>query len=234
MTARNMTPEDFIHNRSIIQSRIVDAGGDLSRVRIIAVSKGHPASSIVAARQAGQVDFGENYADELLGKVHDLAQTVPDPGSSASIASPINWHFQGRLQTNKINKLKPVIDWWHTVDSMDRCSALAQRCPGATVLVQLDATDGLGDRSGARLVDISGIVAHGRDIGLNLVGLMTVAPLAEHDHYAAERCFRDLAELADGLSLPERSMGMSDDLEAAVRAGSTMVRIGSALFGPRR
>jgi PLP dependent protein len=226
------TPEDFAHNLGVIHSRIEAVDGDVHRIRVIAVSKGHPATSVAAALQAGQFDFGENYADELVTKAAEI--TALHSGlANEGLTKPV-WHFQGRLQTNKINKLKQLVQWWHTVDSMDRASALASRIPHARVLVQLDATNGLGDRSGALLVDIPQIVLHAKAVGLEVVGLMTVAPLTDGQPDAAYRCFSQLSALADELGLPERSMGMSDDLEAAVRAGSTIVRIGSALFGPRR
>jgi PLP dependent protein len=220
------TPEDFAHNLGVIHSRIEAAGGDVQRIRVIAVSKGQPATSVVSALRSGQVDFGENYAEELVEKAGALA--------ADGIGANVTWHFQGRLQSNKINKLKPYVSWWHTVDSTDRAAALAQRVPGATVLVQLDATEGTGGRSGVRFVEVAPLVRDARNLGLNVVGLMTVAPMAAEHTDAALRCFRSLTDLAEELGLPERSMGMSDDLEAAVQAGTTIVRIGSALFGPRR
>ncbi len=230
-----MTPEDFAHNRSVIHQRIVAAGGQPDRVRLIAVSKGQPVESIAAAVAAGQIDFGENYAEELVAKAQEFA-------SVTSGQSPV-WHFQGRLQSNKINKLRPFVSWWHTLDSPERASALAQRVPGATVLIQIDSTDGLGDRSGVPLVEVPQLVHHARGCGLTVVGLMTVAPIPAPSQQngadsalseAAYRSFSGLATMADELELPERSMGMSGDLEVAVRAGTTIIRVGAALFGPRQ
>ncbi len=246
-TAENhrVSAQDFAHNLAVIKDRIVAAGGDPSVVKIVAVSKGQPFESIESALDVGQRLFGENYADELVSKATAINRvgTVPT-------AHP-EWHFQGRLQSNKINRLKPFVSVWQTVDSVERANALAQRVPGATVLVQINSSssiehgrpvaqhrsvDSNPDRSGAPIQDVAGIVAHAQQSGLLVVGLMTVAPLANGGptRTTTEQAFRSLSELADQLSLPERSMGMSDDLEIAIQAGATMLRVGAALFGPRR
>jgi PLP dependent protein len=212
-----------------VWNRIVDAGGSSEHIRLIAVSKGHDAHAIRVAQLAGLVDFGENYADELVAKA-----------TADHTELPIRWHFQGRLQRNKINKLTPIISYWHTLDSADRITALAQRAPGASVLIQVNMEKGDGessieaDRSGAGVHEVGDLVALGTDHGLHVLGLMTVAPLDAADQSGSQqRAFHTLSALADRLGLPERSMGMSHDLEDAVRAGATMVRIGSALFGDR-
>jgi PLP dependent protein len=221
-----LRPEDFSHNLRVIVERIAEAGGDPQRVKIVAVSKGQPANSIRAALHAGHGLFGENYADELVTKASvDYGDFQP------------TWHFQGRLQSNKINRLKPFVSVWQTLDSVERADALGSRVPGATVLVQVDSTAGTGQRAGALIGDVPTIVDHARSKGLEVAGLMTVAPLFEdstHAEQAANRAFSALSALAHELGLVECSMGMSGDLEQAIRAGSTMVRIGAALFGPRR
>jgi PLP dependent protein len=222
-----MTADDFVHNRSVIHDRIAAAGGSPDRIRLIAVSKGQPAGAIAAAIEVGQRDFGENYAEELVEKAQALAP------AAGNVSAPV-WHFQGRLQSNKINKLKAHVQWWHTVDSRDRAAALALRVPAATVLVQIDATGGAGDRSGVVIAEVPQLVGHARELGLNVTGLMTVAPFPDGAADLAYATFAELSALADELGLPERSMGMSADLESAVRAGTTIVRVGSALFGPRR
>ena len=221
-----LRPEDFSHNLRVVVDRIAAAGGDPQRVKIVAVSKAQPPSAIHAAIEAGHALFGENYADELVSKA-SLEYGKHRP----------TWHFQGRLQSNKINRLKPFVSVWHTLDSVERADAMSARVPGATVLVQIDSTAGAGQRSGALIGDVPAIVGHAKENGLDVVGLMTVAPFFQDDTAAAQattRAFSALSELADHLGLVERSMGMSGDLEQAVRAGSTMVRIGAALFGTRR
>ncbi len=221
MTGGLFSEEDFGYNLETVRRRIVEAGGDLDRVRIIAVSKGQSVEAIRVAIKCGHREFGENYADELVEKA-----------AAIGTAHAVRWHFQGRLQTNKINRLKPHVSVWQTVDSTDRALALAARVPGAEVFVQVDSTGGVGDRSGALATNVPAVVDAARHAGLRVFGLMTVAPLSD-DPTVATMAFRELCTLADALGLPVRSIGMSDDLERAVGAGSTMVRLGSALFGPR-
>jgi PLP dependent protein len=237
-----ITAEQFSRNLELIRARITAAGGDVNRVRVIAVSKGHPVEAVRAAFAAGHVDFGENYADELVEKATQF-------GTSAT--RPV-WHFQGRLQTNKINRLKPFVSMWQTVDSVERARSLATRVPGAQVLVQLDARSTGStavpsggstsvDRSGAGIADVLRIVHVAKSAGLEVLGIMTVAPLAvqvRSNHALTQTevttdAFRRVAALSSELGLPIRSMGMTDDLELAIAAGSNMIRIGSALFGEK-
>jgi PLP dependent protein len=215
----------FLERLEAIHTRIADAGGDPHHVRVVAVSKGQPVEAIEEAVVAGHLDFGENYADELVGK----AAKVPP-------AAGVRWHFQGNLQTNKINRLLPHVAWWHTIDSNERASALAQRAPGATVLIQLNSMWlDAPQRAGCAPSETSAVVRFAVDAGLAVVGLMTIAPYGTPDDArAAITAFRQLSDLADDLQLPERSMGMSSDLESAVSAGATVIRVGGALFGPRR
>jgi uncharacterized pyridoxal phosphate-containing UPF0001 family protein len=119
---------------------------------------------------------------------------------------------------------------WQSVAREAEGDRIARYAPGATVLVQVDVT-GLRGRNGCPPADVSELVGRLRALGLDVRGLMTVAAPGRE---AAARAFGEVARLADQLSLPERSMGMSDDLEQAVAAGTTMVRIGRALFGERR
>jgi PLP dependent protein len=219
-----VSPDDFLHNLSVIHDRISRAGGNPETIDVVAVSKGQPASSVHAALLAGHRVFGENYADELASKAVAVADAEGKPA----------WHYQGRLQTNKINRLKAHVQLWQTVDSVERAAALASRVANASVLVQIDSTHGNGQRAGALIGDVPEIVTQARHAGLDVLGLMTIAPIDLTGAVGAERAFRALADLADALSLPVRSMGMSDDLESAIKAGSTMIRVGAALFGPRR
>lgn len=208
----------------IVRARIESAGGRPDAIRIVAVTKGHGVDAVRAALAHGLADLGENYADELVSKALAVAA---EPGTAA------RWHFQGRLQTNKINRLAAHVSLWQTVDTAERARALAQRVPGAAVLVQLDVS-GVAGRGGASEDDVPSVVSVAREAGLDVQGLMSVAPLPGVGAPSAAEAFGVLARLADRLGLPERSMGMSDDLEDAVRAGSTMVRLGGALFGPRQ
>lgn len=194
--------------------RIARAGGDPAAVRVIAVTKGFGADAVVGARAAGLSDVGENYAAEL-------AQKAPGPPGT-------HWHYLGAVQRNKVHSLAPLVDVWQGVARQAEGERIAQYAPGATVLVQVDCT-GLPGRGGCAPDAVPALVEGLRQLDLSVRGLMTVAPRGD----AAAPAFRQVANLADTLGLPERSMGMSDDLEAAVAAGSTMVRIGRALFGER-
>ena len=207
-------------NLATIRDTIERTGRDPDTVRIVAVTKGQPATIVCAALAVGLVDIGENYTDELVTKAEALA------------AAAVRWHFQGRLQTNKINRLVPHVWLWQTVDSTDRAQALAVRAPGAKVLVQVDLSGDPG-RSGVSPGTVPAVVTQCREGGLDVLGLMCVAPLPVGGAADPASAFAQVSSLADDLGLEHRSMGMSDDFEAAVRAGSTIIRIGSALFGAR-
>jgi pyridoxal phosphate enzyme (YggS family) len=185
------------------------------------VTKGFGVDAARAALAVGLADLGENYADELVAKAEAIAA---EPVGAAGV----RWHFHGTLQTNKINRLAPHVHLWQTVDSPSRAAALASRVPGARVLVQVDFS-GRPGRAGCDPAATDALVRQARDTGLDVRGLMCVAPLGE----PPERAFAALRRLADGLDLAERSMGMSGDFEEAVRAGATMIRLGSVLFGAR-
>lgn len=199
-----------------VRRRIEAAGGDPGTVRVVGVTKGFDASAVAAARGAGLLDLGESYAQELRVKA--------DAGGA-----DVRWHWVGRLQRNKVRQVAGLVALWHSVDRPELGAEIARRAPGAAVLAQVN-TSGERSKGGIAPGAAAGLVADLRADGLDVRGLMTVA---EQGPEAARRCFRALRGLADDLGLPERSMGMSDDLEAAVAEGATLVRIGTALFGPR-
>ena len=200
-----------------VRTRIEAAGGDLDRVRLLAVTKGQPASAITEAIDAGLLDLGESYAQELARKAGDLDREV-------------RWHFVGGLQRNKVRVVAPFVHLWQSVDRLSLAAEIARYAPGAALLVQVNVS-GLEHQSGCPPERVAGVVEGCVDLGLNVRGLMAIGPRGTE---AAVRAgFASVRELADRLDLPERSMGMSGDLEAAVAEGSTMVRIGTDLFGPR-
>jgi len=205
-----------------VRLRIAQAGGDPSAVRVVAVTKGFGPEAVIAARDAGLHDIGENYANELVAKVAALE-------GEQSAPSLLRWHFLGAIQRNKVARLAPVIGLWQSVSRAEEGARIARFAPGAMVLVEVDMT-GRPGRNGCPPDDVRVLVARLRDAGLDVRGLMTVAPPGPDE---AGRAFASVGSLADELGLEERSMGMTDDLEAAVRAGTTMVRIGRALFGER-
>jgi hypothetical protein len=205
-----------------VRLRIERAGGDPSAVRIVAVTKGFGPDAVRAARAAGLHDIGENYANELVSKAAELH-------GDASSPSPVRWHFLGAIQRNKVARLAPIVGVWQTVSRAEEGDRIARFAPGATVFVEVDTT-GRSGRNGCPPEEVRALVQRLRDAGLDVRGLMTVAPRGPE---ASALGFSTVRALADELALEERSMGMTDDLEAAVRAGTTMVRIGRALFGER-
>jgi PLP dependent protein len=200
-----------------VRARIERAGGDPDAITIVAVTKTFGAAECREAIAAGLADLGENRAQELLAKAPDVTGA--------------RWHFIGRLQTNKVRALAPHVALWESVDRDGAIAAVAQRAPGAEVLVQVNIS-AEQQKGGCAPADTVRLVGDATSMGLQVLGLMGVGPLGDPE--AARPGFRLLRSLADDLALPVRSMGMSADLEVAVAEGSTMVRVGSALFGPRR
>jgi uncharacterized pyridoxal phosphate-containing UPF0001 family protein len=215
-------PEVVAARLSAVRRRIESAGGDPAAVRVVAVTKGFGPGSVVAAVQAGLYDVGENYAQELLAKALTAQPLVAD-------GPLLRWHFLGAVQRNKVRSLAPLVGCWQAVARTVEGEEIALRRPGAEVLVEVDVS-GVAGRNGCPPADVPGLVHSLTGLDLGVRGLMTVAPV---DPEAAKSGFRTVRELADRLGLPERSMGMSDDLDAAVAEGSTMVRVGRALFGDR-
>ena len=209
---------DVVANLEWVRDRIAGAGGDPDRVKVLAVTKGHGLDAVRAALAAGLVDIGEDRAHELLAKADEL-----DDGS-------VRWHFVGQLQRNKVRQIAHLVHLWQSVDRLRLGEEISKRSPGASVLVEMNLTDD-PNRGGAAPGLVPGLVDGLRDLALQVEGLMAVGPMGPDD--AVRAAFRTVRALADELQLPERSMGMSDDLELAVEEGSTMVRVGTALFGPR-
>ena len=230
-------PEGFAARLSDVHRRIGSASSRPDPVRIVAVTKGFGADAVRAALGAGLTDVGENYADELVTKAALVApggdgpDRVEDsrPPSVAHSVTPV-WHFLGAVQRNKVARLAPLVTWWQGVGRLEEGQAIARRRPGSTVLVQLDVA-GIAGRGGCPPDQAAELVGRLRHEDLDVAGLMAVGPPGPPE--AARAGFVRLSALADSLDLPVRSMGMSDDLEVAVAEGSTMVRLGRALFGPR-
>ena len=212
-------------NLAAARRRIEAAGGDPGSVRIVAVTKGFGPDAVRAALACGLRDVGENYAQELLAKARALAD--PSPGLRSEDGD-VRWHYLGAVQRNKVRALAPVVSLWQSVARAVEGEAIARRRPGAHVLVEVELTGAPG-RNGCPPGQVGDLVAELRSLPLAVDGLMAVAPVGP----GARPAFRTVRELADTLGLRERSIGMSDDLEAAVAEGSTMVRLGRALFGER-
>ncbi len=216
--------------RMRIDRAAAQAGRDPADVRLVAVTKTHPVELARAAVEVGLEDLAENRVDELVAK-HDQVSA--------------RWHLVGQLQRNKV---RDVVGRAHLIHSVDRQSLVdtigrhaAARGLTQDVLIQVNVGDDPA-KGGCGLSDADGLVSYAAAVpGVRVRGLMTVPPLppqgADADAAAAPH-FRMLRALRDRLreqdpDVQELSMGMSDDLESAVQEGATMVRIGSALFGPR-
>jgi PLP dependent protein len=210
-----------------VRERIRSAGGDPARVRLVAVTKGFGVDVVRAALDAGLTDLGESYAQELVAKATDLSRETTS--SDVGLPRP-RWHFIGRLQRNKIKKVAPYVSEWQSVERLETGSEIARRAPGATVLVQVNVS-GERSKAGCSPANLPDLLVGLRDLDLDVSGLMTIAPFGPPEQATA--VFDELRRLADRYELPERSMGMSHDLEAAIAQGATTVRLGSALFGPR-
>ncbi len=211
-----------------VRSRLTEAalrsGRDPATVTLVAVSKSHEVDDIAAVYALGHRDFGENRAQEMAEK----AVRLPDD---------IRWHFVGGLQSNKARLIRPIT---HLLHSMDRESLAGAWAKGAglppPVLLQVN-TGREPQKSGVMPEETAGALERIAGLGLEVRGLMAIPPMTD-DPERQRPHFAQLRELRDGLAsdhpgLTELSMGMTDDFEVAVEEGSTMIRVGRAIFGPR-
>ncbi len=216
--------------RERIERAAVAAGRDPASVTLVAVSKKHGPEKVREAYDAGQRAFGENYAQELATKAPACADL---PG--------IEWHFIGHLQTNKARVIAEHAHVVHTVDSAALARELGKRAakregrPPMPVLIEVSVA-GEAQKAGATPSEIAEVMAAiAQQPALSLRGLMTMPPFGDLD--GARRVFETLVSLRNlhggPAVLPELSMGMSDDLEIAIAAGATLVRVGTAIFGER-
>jgi len=217
----------------VTQRRIADAARAAGRapdsVRLVAVSKAFPADAVRAAHAAGQSDFGENYLQEALAKMRALADL------------PLTWHFIGPIQGNKAAALAEHFAWVHSVDReriAERLSrARPEGAPALEVCVQVNV-GGEESKSGVAPEEAAALARFVRALPrLRLRGLMAI-PRPAPDTEGRRAQFRVLRGLlqrlnAEGMGLDTLSMGMSEDLEAAIAEGATMVRVGTAIFGER-
>ena len=202
-----------------VRERIERAGRDPSEVAIVAVTKGFGAEACLEALEAGLHMLGENRVQEALEKM----EAVPDA----------EWHLIGHLQTNKVKQAAGRFSLIQSVDSVRLAEAISHIAPSQAVLVEVNVSrepqkSGADpDRALDVIADVAGL--------LEVKGLMALGP-SEGDPgpaFVEVRNLRDRAEQRLGTRLPVLSMGMSGDFEAALAAGSTMLRLGTALFGPR-
>jgi PLP dependent protein len=211
-------------------ARITERCGRLlSEISLIAVSKSQSVEAVREALEAGQLLFGENRVQELIAKVPLL------PAS-------IHWHFIGHLQKNKVRKVLPLVDLVHGVDSMelaldiDRVASELGLFPRVLLEVNVSGeatkfgfTPEVARQEAPRLLALPRV---------QWEGLMTIAPMVDtaekaRPFFAQLRMLRDQIAAENQVDLPTLSMGMSDDFEAAIKEGATLIRLGTAIFGPR-
>jgi len=200
-------------------------GRHVASVRLIAVSKLHQAAAIEEAYAAGQRDFGENYVQELVGKA-DALRHLPD----------LRLRLIGHLQRNKAKDVVRIRCAVDTVDSVRLAEALSDRAVRDGVVIETLLQVNVAhepQKAGVLPQDLPELIERARQLpGLRLDGLMTIPPAVD-DPNESRIHFRALRTLAEQHHLPTLSMGMSADLEAAIEEGSTMVRVGTAIFGSR-
>ena len=209
------------------------SGRKPDEVRLIAISKTHPASVIKQVCQLGATDFGENRVQEAEGKIAEIGR------------EQVRWHLVGHLQANKARRAVSLFDVIHSVDTLDLAKRLDRLCveegrDSLPILIQVDlgheeTKSGIDELELTHLVEALGPLTH-----LKLIGLMTLPPFFD-DPEQSRPFFRRLRELRDELNqrgafgdrTGELSMGMTHDFEVAIEEGATMVRIGTAIFGSR-
>jgi len=227
-----MIAENLEKLRAEIAERARKVGRDPSSVQLLAVSKTFDASRVSEAFQAGAVDFGENFAQELRDKHARLAEL------------PIRWHFIGHLQTNKVRVIAPFVSLIHSVDSLRLGEEISRRAEQSDrtidILLEVHTTDE-ATKFGVQPGDVVPLVGELRGYpGIRIVGLMTMGPFSG-DPEASRSSFRLTAELfrqialakIPGVEMRHLSMGMSHDFTVAIEEGATIVRIGTAIFGKR-
>ncbi|MDG9929792.1 MULTISPECIES: YggS family pyridoxal phosphate-dependent enzyme [unclassified Pseudomonas] len=217
-------------NIAKVRERIREAAQASQRnpdsVRLLAVSKTHPAQAVREANASGQVDFGENYLQEALAKQLELADL------------DLAWHFIGPIQSNKTKAIAEHFHWVHSVDRLKIAQRLSEQrpdhLPPLNVCLQVNVS-GETSKSGCAPEELPALAQAVTQLPrLRLRGLMTI-PEPSDDPQAQREPLARLRQLRDALNadLDTLSMGMSQDLEAAIAEGATWVRIGTALFGAR-
>ncbi len=216
-----------------IEAACQSAGRSANSVTLLAVSKTFGPEVVREAQAAGQRAFGENYVQEALAKIDALADLRPQ----------LEWHFIGPLQSNKTRPVAEAFDWVHSVDRLKIAERLAEQRPAwlppLNLCLQVNVS-GEASKSGiapAELPALAAAVAALPAARVRLAGLMSI-PAPTDDAAAQRAAHRQLRELllalrSQGLALDTLSMGMSADLEAAIAEGSTVVRVGTAIFGVR-
>jgi pyridoxal phosphate enzyme (YggS family) len=215
--------------RDLLAKAAVDAGRSAEAVQLLAVSKKQPVSSIVEAAAAGQRDFGENQVTEGVEKINTIAN------------NDLVWHFIGHLQTNKTRTVAEHFDWVHSIDRLKTARRLSDQRPASLSELNVCVQVNVDSEPGKSGVTMDAAPDLAREIlalpRLRLRGLMCL-PAIRDDFEGQREPFRQMSRLfdelrANGVNVDTLSMGMSADFRAAIYEGSTIVRLGTAIFGAR-
>jgi pyridoxal phosphate enzyme (YggS family) len=228
MNPQNL-PDRVQEVRERVATAVASAGRSVDSVTLLAVGKGQPAATLRAAAALGLTQFGESYVQEGLAKMAQLRDL------------PLTWHFIGRLQANKTRPVAESFSWVHGVERLKIAQRLSEQrpyhAPPLNVCLQVNIA-GEQSKGGAGPDELPGLAAAVAELPrLRLRGLMCLPPeetdpARQRHWFAALRALRDSLNQG-GAALDTLSMGMSGDFESAILEGATLIRIGTALFGPR-
>lgn len=230
----NTVQDNLLNIKNEIKKIAKECGRDPNTIQLIAVSKTKPVEQITEAINAGQLAFGENYVQEGIEKIQYFEKNMPN--------NDLIWHFIGPLQSNKSKLVAEHFDWMHTIDRFKIAQRLSDQRPNhmakLNVLIQVNISQE-ASKSGVKPEEVTDLVKQIVALpNLNLRGLMAI-PEIENDYDKQLKVFTKMQQLLHSLQknypfMDTLSMGMSGDMPAAISAGSTMVRIGTAIFGARQ
>ena len=230
----NTVQDNLLNIKNEIKKIAKECGRDPNTIQLIAVSKTKPVEQIMEAINAGQLAFGENYVQEGIEKIQYFEKNMPN--------NDLIWHFIGPLQSNKSKLVAEHFDWMHTIDRFKIAQRLSDQRPNhmakLNVLIQVNISQE-ASKSGVKPKEVTDLVKQIVALpNLNLRGLMAI-PEIENDYDKQLKVFTKMQQLLHSLQkdypfMDTLSMGMSGDMPAAINAGSTMVRIGTAIFGARQ
>ena len=230
----NTVQDNLLNIKNEIKKIAKECGRDPNTIQLIAVSKTKPVEQITEAINAGQLAFGENYVQEGIEKIQYFEKNMPN--------NDLIWHFIGPLQSNKSKLVAEHFDWMHTIDRLKIAQRLSDQRPNhmakLNVLIQVNISQE-ASKSGVKPEEVTDLVKQIVALpNLNLRGLMAI-PEIENDYDKQLKVFTKMQQLLHSLQknypfMDTLSMGMSGDMPAAISAGSTMVRIGTAIFGARQ
>jgi len=224
-----MIQENIRNVQAQIEAKCLEIGRNSKEIKLVAVSKTYPREAVLEARSCGQIDFGENWAQELVEKFDMVPKDV-------------SWHFIGHLQSNKVKYVVPRADFIHSVDSLKLAEEIAKTARKVEkvqkILLEIKTSDEATKHGLSSEEEIESVAQFCKmSNNIELVGLMTMAPFTD-DEKKIRQSFvqlRNLKEtlIAKGFPISELSMGMTGDYKIAIEEGATMLRIGSAIFGAR-